>query len=200
MIEIISNWAGELIVALVIVTIIEMLLPNNKIKKYVKMVIGLYIIFCIISPFIDKEEFSSIYKETQRSLEKIQLETQVTSELESTDSTIEALYIQEFEKDVITRVEELGYEVKKCEVSIEIDATKENAGINAINLNIGGKKSSNQNKNVEIENVEKVEISINNQDRANNNNEKETEDTKKVKEFLMEHYEISEEKVKITQN
>ena len=51
MIKLISNWAGQLIVALVVVTIIEMLLPDNKIKKYVKTVIGLYIIFCIISPF-----------------------------------------------------------------------------------------------------------------------------------------------------
>ena len=54
MIDVISNWAGELVVSLIIVTVIEMLLPDNKIKKYVKTVIGVYIIFCIISPFIDK--------------------------------------------------------------------------------------------------------------------------------------------------
>lgn len=200
MIDIISNWAGELVVSLVVVTLIEMLLPDNKTKKYVKTVIGVYIIFCIMSPFIDKEEFAAILENTEKNLEKIQIENQVSSELENADSSIEALYIQEFEKDVIKRVEEFGYEVKKCEISIEINASKDNAGINEINLNIGDKKvDSQQNKNIEIENVEKVEVSINNEETGNNKNE-ETEDTKKVKEFLSDYYEISEEKVQVTQN
>ena len=105
MMDFISNWAGELVVALIIVTIIEMLLPENKTKKYVKTVIGVYIIFCIISPFINKEEFAVILKETEKNLEKIKIESQVSSKLEE-NSSIEALYIQEFEKDVIKKVEE----------------------------------------------------------------------------------------------
>ncbi len=199
MIDIISNWAGELVVSLVIVTIIEMLLPENKTKKYVKTVIGVYIIFCIMSPFIDKNQFANILKDNQKNLEKIQIENQVSSNLENEDSGIEALYIQEFEKDVIKRVEEFGYEVIKCEVSIEINATKDNAGINRISLKIGNKKTkTEQNENIEIENVEKVEISINDE-LAGNNKSEETEDTKRVKEFLSDYYEISEEKVQVTQ-
>ena len=71
MIDFINDWAGELVVALIIVTIIEMLLPENKTKKYVKTVIGVYIIFCIISPFINKDEFKAILKETEKNLEKM---------------------------------------------------------------------------------------------------------------------------------
>lgn len=201
MIDIISNWAGELIIAIVIVTLIEMLLPDNKIKKYVKTVIGLYIVFCIISPFINKEKFAKILEDTEKNLEKIKIENQVSSQTEE-GSSIEALYIQEFEKDVTKRVEELGYKVKQCEVIIQIDATKENAGIHAINLKIGNQTNNTTTNQVDIENVEKVEISINNEEAVNNNNEtvKETEDTKKVKEFLNRYYEINEEKIKITQD
>lgn len=198
MINIISNWAGEIVVSLVIVTLIEMLLPDNKIKKYVKTVIGVYIIFCIISPFIDKEEFAKIFENTEKNLEKIRIESQVSSNVESTQNSIEALYIQEFENDVIKKVEELGYKVKKCNVDIEINASKDNAGINAIYLNIGEKKD-NTNQGIQVENVEKVEISINDKEEGNNKDE-ETEDSKKVKEFLSNHYEISKEKIKITQN
>lgn len=198
MIEVISNWAGELVVALIIVTIIEMLLPENKTKKYVKMVIGVYIIFCIISPFINKKEFATILEETEKNLEKIKIESQVSSNLEE-NSSIEALYIQEFEKDVIKKVEELGYEVKECSVEIEINASKDNAGINGIYLKIGKKKSEdNASSNVEIEDIEKVEISINNQNIVNNKNE-ETSDTKKIKKFLSDYYEISQEKIKVIQ-
>lgn len=198
MINIISNWAGELVVSLVIVTLIEMLLPDNKIKKYVKTVIGVYIIFCIISPFIDKEEFATIFENAEKNLEKIQIENQVSAGLENTDSSIEALYIQEFEKDVTKKVEELGYEVKKCSIYVEIDASKDDAGIKAIYLTIGDKKVNNK-ENVQIESVEKVKISINDTKEGNNKSE-ETEDTKKVKEFLSDYYEIGEEKIKITQN
>ena len=198
MIDVISNWAEELVIALIIVTIIEMLLPENKTKKYVKTVIGVYIIFCIISPFINKEEFATILEETEKNLEKIKIESQVSSNLEE-NSSIEALYIQEFEKDVIKKVEELGYEVKECSVEIEINASKDNAGINGIYLKIGKKKSEdNASSNVEIEDVEKVEISINNQNIVNNKNE-ETSDTKKVKKFLSNYYEISKEKIKVIQ-
>ena len=200
MIDMISNWAGELVIALVIVTLIEMLLPDNKIKKYVKTVIGLYIVFCIISPFINKEKFAEILEDTEKSLEKIQIENQVYSKLESSDSSIQSLYIQEFEKDVIKTVEKLGYKVKKCEVNIQIDATKENAGIHAINLKIWTKTSDLDNANIEIEEVQKVEISINDKKEGNNNDTiNETEDTKKVKQFLSEHYEINEDKITINQ-
>jgi len=199
MIDVISSWAGELVVALVIVTIIEMLLPENKIKKYVKTVIGVYIIFCIISPFINKEEFVTILEETEKNLEKIKIESQVSSNLEE-NSSIEALYIQEFEKDVIKKVEELGYDVKECSVEIEINASKDNAGINGIYLKIGKKKvEDNESLNVEIEDIEKVEISINNQNAGKNKSEA-TSDTKKVKKFLSDYYEISQEKIKVSQN
>lgn len=197
MINNISNWAEGLIVSLIIVTIIEMLLPNTKLKKYVKTVIGVYIIFCLISPFINKKEFAEIFEDTQKSLEKMQIENQVSS-LQNENSSIEELYIQEFQKDIVKKVEELGYKVNKCNVDIEINATKENAGVNAIYLNIEKGTSNKDSENIGVENVEKVEISIN--DTQTGNNKKETEDTKKVKEFLSNYYEISKEKIKIIQD
>ncbi len=52
--EFISSWVQGIIVAVVIATIIEMLLPNGNSSKYIKIVIGVYIIFNIISPIINK--------------------------------------------------------------------------------------------------------------------------------------------------
>ena len=45
-----SSWAEQIIIAVVIGSIIEMVLPDNNNKKYVKMVIGIYVLFSIISP------------------------------------------------------------------------------------------------------------------------------------------------------
>ena len=46
------NWTKAIVMAVIIVSILEMLLPNNKTKKYVKMVMGIFILYNIISPFI----------------------------------------------------------------------------------------------------------------------------------------------------
>ena len=49
MIACFSEWAKNLTLAVVIVSLFEMLLPNNKTKKYIKVVMGLYILFNILS-------------------------------------------------------------------------------------------------------------------------------------------------------
>ena len=54
MINWITNWAEAIIIAVVIATIIEMILPEGNCKKYIKVVIGVYILFTIISPVITK--------------------------------------------------------------------------------------------------------------------------------------------------
>lgn len=205
MIETISNWAGELVVAMIISTLIEMLLPDNKTKKYVKTLIGTYIVFCIISPFINQNDILS-FESIEKELESYSKEVKI-QESEENQISMENLYIEEFKKDVIKNVENLGYKVKKCEVDIQIDATKENAGINKIKLIIGEKKVQNNDdeevKNeIKIEEVEKVEISINNNQNENNitENIEENLEIKEVKTYLSNYYEISENRVNVTQD
>ena len=205
MIETISNWAGELVVAMIISTLIEMLLPDNKTKKYVKTLIGTYIVFCIISPFINQNDILS-FESIEKELESYNKEVKI-QESEENQISMENLYIEEFKKDVIKNVENLGYKVKKCEVDIQIDATKENAGINKIKLIIGEKKVQNNDdeevKNeIKIEEVEKVEISINNNQNENNitENIEENLEIKEVKTYLSNYYEISENRVNVTQD
>ena len=54
MINWIGSWVQGIVIAVVISTIIEMILPDGNIKKYVRTVIGVYIVFVIISPIITK--------------------------------------------------------------------------------------------------------------------------------------------------
>lgn len=48
----ISSWAEQIIIAVIIATILEMILPKGNSKKYIKTVIGIYILYTIISPII----------------------------------------------------------------------------------------------------------------------------------------------------
>ncbi len=54
MVSNISSWAQGIIIAVIVGSIIQMLLPENKNKKYIKVVIGVYILFSILSPVVGK--------------------------------------------------------------------------------------------------------------------------------------------------
>ena len=80
MIEFISSWAKSLGLAIVIVSILEMLLPNNKNKKYIRMVMGIYILFNIVSPFISNKDIFNI---EDLDIEKYAMEQETSSQLAS---------------------------------------------------------------------------------------------------------------------
>ena len=45
-------WCENILVIVMITTIIEMLLPEGKMQKYVKVVISIYLIFSILQPIL----------------------------------------------------------------------------------------------------------------------------------------------------
>ena len=63
MIEFMRIWCEEIIVSVIVAIIIEMFVPQGNIKKYVRVVIGIYIMFVILNPIvsnIDKVQIESI--------------------------------------------------------------------------------------------------------------------------------------------
>ena len=60
MISWISSWTQGIIISVIIGTIIEMLLPEGSSKKYIKIVIGIFILFTIVTPVINKFTNNSI--------------------------------------------------------------------------------------------------------------------------------------------
>lgn len=60
MINFLSKWIEGIAIAVIIASIFEMILPDGNIKKYIKIVLGIYIIFSIISPFVDSKELYSL--------------------------------------------------------------------------------------------------------------------------------------------
>lgn len=194
MIEFISNWAGGLIVAIIVITILEMLLPNNKNKKYVKVLMGIYIIFCMISPVIkdvDGFSFDNIEKKIEKYINTSVEESEKINQA-SMDARLEKLYIEELEKTIANDMQTIGYLVKECKVEAELNSDSQNAGINKIYLKIN---KSMQVSNGGVKTIEPVEIGINIGNKENNKSK--TEVSKEIKNYLSEKYEISEEKIQI---
>ncbi len=60
MIRFLSKWIEGIAIAVIITSIFEMILPNGNLKKYIKVVLGIYVIFSIIAPFVDSKALYSI--------------------------------------------------------------------------------------------------------------------------------------------
>ena len=114
MINFLSSWVKNLSLALIIVSILEMILPNNKTKKYVRTVMGLYILFSIISPFIENSskinlnniDLDSYTENTKTASSKVEEVDQT-----SMDNRINEIYKEELQKDITQKIEEKGYKV-----------------------------------------------------------------------------------------
>ena len=88
MISFISSWAEQIVLAVVVATIIELILPKNKNKKYIQMVIGVYVLFNIISPIIKNKDNFSVEK---YNTEKYESQSQYEVDQSSMDIRIEKI-------------------------------------------------------------------------------------------------------------
>ena len=182
-IEWISNWVGGIIIAVIIGTIIEMLLPEGNSKKYIKVVIGIYVIFTIVSPlvniFIGKEIEVPDVLDLNKYVEKEVKATNIQNIIQSDNTNnIKSIYIEGIKGDMKEKIKTKGYNTNSIDVDISDD---DNYKIVSVILNIT--KIQDESENViqknEIEpvkNVNKIEINIGEEE--NSENKKNTEEKK----------------------
>ena len=147
MINFLSTWAEQIVLAVVISTIIELILPNNKNKKYIQMILGIYILFNIISPIIKNKEVISIEDYTKIASD---IEENTTIDQSSMDKRLEIIYLNELENDIKNKFSSNGIQVIECKVDAELNTNKKNAGIHLIKVKI--KAPEDENKLEEIKN------------------------------------------------
>ena len=210
MIDFLSTWAKSLGLSIIVISILEMILPNNKTKKYVRMIFGIYIIFNIISPFIKNKDILDVstydfneygnYTTNQSNLNESSMNTK-----------IEEIYIEELEKDITEKINELGYNVTTCNVYATLSSKNEESYIEQIELNVekGEENQENQDEEKTFENklvseIQKIKpvnttITKNNQNNNQDENQKSINmsDIQKIKKFLKEEYGVDEKCLKI---
>ena len=155
----ISGWIQGIIIAVIIGTIIEMLLPDGNCKKYVKVVIGVYILFSIVSPVITKftgNEFrvSDIY-DINTYIEVSAKSSQENIE-NSQQNQIKQVYITNLKNDMKQKIQEKGYRVKSLTLEISND---EQYTLKKIFAQVSKKKNEENN---EVKGVNEINITISN--------------------------------------
>ena len=196
MIEFLSSWAQGIIVAVIIATLIEMILPNSSSKKYVKVVIGMYILFTIVSPIIKKLGGKDINLNTiniekyERQISKS--DNTISRKFEDNNTrSIKDIYVSNLKADISAKLKEKGYEIDTSDVQIKDD---ENYTIEKITLKLI-KMEQKQEKNNEIV-INTVEIgnTISQKDSKTLSND----DKQEVKDYISETYDIDKKNINIS--
>lgn len=212
--DFINSWMQGIIFSVLIATILEMILPKGNNKKYIKMIIGIFIVYNIISPVILKFTGNSIDIGKITDFDKILSQTKkYEMNLNDIDkqynNNIEEVYILNLKKDIKSKIEEKGYMVNT--IKIELDNTQ-NYEVNKLTLTIHKKENKeeynddNKNNNInKIEKIENVNIDINANDNQIQDNLKTIQNEKysaldkkeisDITEFINSTYQINKDKI-----
>ena len=199
--SVINSWAQGIILAVIIATIIEIILPEGNNKKYIKTVTGIYLLFVMIHPIISKIsnkniDIDKVIKDTTSKMSEYKTED---LSLE-TNKYIQETYLEKIKEDITKKVEEKGYKIKFLNLDIEIEKEEFYGEIKSINIRVEKKEvEGNVLKNT-IQMIDKVEINMPNETAVDKKMESEkiTEDEIiSLKEYLSNEYGTAKEKIYI---
>ena len=196
MVSFISSWAQQIIFAVIIGTILQMILPEGKNKKYIKIVIGVYVLFAIISPVVGKnidlnlDEFN------------INLDNTTTSLDETNKENINDIFVTNLVQDIKSKLSNKGYGCENVEL-------KTNDNYEVEKINITGiyeveedeeKDEEKSNNNVKINSININEVQIG--EKENSIKEQVVKgipksEEKDLKEYLSETYNVKEKNISI---
>ena len=186
MIEALKTWVVNITVAIFFITAVEMILPDNNMKKYAKFVLGLMLIVVMIKPIIkifDKNfDFSTYsnkaisYMDSSNSVK----DTKKYKDINIINTTEN--FKKNLENECITNLED-AYPGNKYNADIEIiyDGKKQVFDINKVEIGIVDKG---------VQNIRDIEIdtkSVN----ASNKNVLKGEQGNKIKRLVSSKFKIS---------
>ena len=132
-----------------------MILPEGNSKKYIKVVIGIYVLFTIVSPIITKISGKEIqvsdiidldeYIEEAKTASKAQNQMEIQNE----DNILD-IYINGIKEDMKAKIEAKGYVVNNINISVAKDGSYE---IQSVVLNVE-KKTSYSTENTKTKSTE----------------------------------------------
>ena len=109
-----NQWIKNIIIAVIIGTIIEMLLPKTKNKKYIKVVLGIYILFCILNPVVGKQiNFENVFNQFAVN------ESKTIAKATEYDNELNENFEEKIKEYINKKIKEEGYISNNIEVEID---------------------------------------------------------------------------------
>ena len=212
--EHLSLWVKSIIIAVVVCGIIEMILPKGNNKKYIKVVIGIYIVFVIVNPVLSMFSDKSISIDNIIDKYEKKINTYNVNRITfDTNEYISKTCKEKIKEDIKSFVNEKGYSVDLIDVDIVLSKDEKYAEISNILIRINKKEAKLEKENKEelnkskisnkIDNIEKININVSensNLDRKNEYNNKLSKDEiNSIKKDIKEKYNLNIDKIHINE-
>lgn len=194
MINAMSTWAKSIILAVIVSTIIQMILPEGNNKKYIKTVIGLYILFTIISPIISKISGGNSTIDVSKYENYFNVESTTTASANVIDKNLDNTYTSSIKADIKNRMKQKGYKVNSIDANIELKNEESYGTINSLKIDLE-REESNNNSNIQA--VNKIEIKISNNTNEVKQNNLTSMEKQEIKNYLSETYSIKKENIEV---
>ena len=158
MIEFLVSWAEQLIIALIIIIMLEMIIPNSSYRKYIKIILGIFILYVIFNPLMkNKINDFNIEQELKKQTQTVNKIQNPTNSI-NYNTQIENVYKQKFKENLSISLNEKGYRLDN--INFDVNYNKEKIETNKLELRIS---KLEENKDIKIDKVkiseEKQEIS-----------------------------------------
>lgn len=192
-----KDWIGNIIILILIAAMLELLIPNAQVHKYVKMVIGLLLILMLMSPLfaIFSIDNKDILLESLNVEENVVTEDFLEKKINQQKKEIEAAQSAYIEKQMAVQMkrqveEELmqKYDMNIDKLTIEFGSNKQKNYENIQSISVW--LSKNANRINKVARVEKVVINRNNPIKPLH-----TGLEKEIKQFLADKWEVDQEKL-----
>lgn len=188
--EYINNFVITLVATMIFMTAVEIISPDNSMKKYIKFVLGLILISVMINPIVkfftgEEQELvntiksyeSMFYEGTTSENEDSISKSQIESFKNNLNSNCDSLLKEEFsDKDFKSNVE--------CEIDLE------NMTYSIESLEVGVKDGG-------IKLVDSIKIDINEESEQAVSNDGTVENEEEIKNYLSEVFKIPTDKIKL---
>lgn len=194
MINAMSTWAKSIILAVIVSTIIQMILPEGNNKKYIKTVIGLYILFTIISPIISKISGGNTTIDVSKYENYFNVESTTTASANVIDKNLDNTYTSSIKADIKNRMKQKGYKVNSIDANIELKNEESYGTINSLKISLE-REENNNNSNIQA--VNKIEIKISNNTNEAKQNNLTSMEKQEIKNYLSETYSIKKENIEV---
>ena len=182
MVNLVNLWMKGIIIAVIITILLEMILPEGKNKKYIKMVINLYILYVIIAPVCNKVFHKQI--DLKEVMERYQV-PEITVNPIDNNKYIKETYEENIKEKINLDLQNMGFTISA--IKLKMSEEDESYGsLEKIELSI----ELNENKTVKP--IEKVNINENVKEEKSILSE---EDKKKITEYLISNYGIANENI-----
>ena len=187
--EYIKSFIETLVTIIILFSAIELISPNNSMKKYIKFVLGLILIVVMLNPIIDfstegEDKIVSTIKEYENILSK---DTKTSSDV-AVSNEVEDVFIENLNKNSAAELAEAFPDYTfVCNINCNIDLSNYSYNISHAKIGISTGKIQ------DVEKIEKVEISNDNQ----TNSKVYSDDEQKIVSYVSNMLGISEDKIEV---